>query len=698
VRRVSRLLSSSVGAAISCCVLVVGAGTATAAIAASSVSPASANATWGSAQKVPGLASLNTSGGAVIDSVSCSSAGNCSAGGGYADAAGGQGFVVSEVGGVWGSAEPVPGLAALNVDGDAEVLSVSCTTAGNCSAGGYYGISTDGTGFVHTQAFVVSQVDGTWDMAQEVPGTAELNSDTYAHVSSVSCTSPGDCSAGGFYTAGNDYNSAFVVDESSGTWGTALTVPGTPAASTSGNSFLNSVSCTSPGYCAASGGSLGLAIVVDEADGTWGTAQQVPGIASLSTGVAGSQSMSVSCASAGSCSAGGFYDPGPFGSEAVDSQAFVVTETDGTWGTVQEVPGTASLNSAKDALVSSVSCASAGNCSLGGYYASTGRGSAYEHAFVADEANGVWGTAQEVPGTSTLNVRHLAQVSSISCSSAGNCGVGGFYTDADSRQQAFVADETAGVWGQAEEVPGTGALNAGGFDQVNSVSCASDGSCGAGGSYTTVAITTQAFVVDKSVTEPTSTTLTLSASGVIYGDEQGEMISVTVSAGSAGTPGGTVTIRSGTASVCVITLASGTGNCSLTARKLGAGTRQLVATYGGGIGFGGSASATEALTVAKAASTTSMALSAAKVSYGHEKKEHLTVTVSPQYGGTPAGTVTVKAGNITVCTITLVSGKGNCTLSAKKLSKGTRHLAATYDGNTDFTSSTSATRTLKVVK
>jgi hypothetical protein len=33
----------------------------------------------------------------------------------------------------WGTAEAVPGLAALNRGGDAQVVSVSCSSAGNCA-------------------------------------------------------------------------------------------------------------------------------------------------------------------------------------------------------------------------------------------------------------------------------------------------------------------------------------------------------------------------------------------------------------------------------------------------------------------------------------------------------------------------------------------------------------------------------------
>ena len=46
-----------------------------------------------------------------------------------------------------------------------------------------------------------------------------------------------------------------------------------------------------------------------------------------------------------------------------------------------------------------------------------------------------------------------------------------------------MADERNGRWGTAIEVPGLGALNTGGPAGVNSVSCASAGSCAAGGDY-----------------------------------------------------------------------------------------------------------------------------------------------------------------------------------------------------------------------
>ena len=60
--------------------------------------------------------------------------------------------------------------------------------------------------------------------------------------------------------------------------------------------------------------------------------------------------------------------------------------------------------------------------------------------------------------------------------------------------------------------------------------------------------------------------------------------------------------------------------------------------------------------------------------------------------------MTVKSGSTTICTITLASGKGTCTLSSKKLRTGTYHPAATFPAGTNFGGSTSARLTLTVLK
>src|SRR5689334_14798015 len=70
-----------------------------------------------------------------------------------------------------------------------------------------------------------------WTPAIEVPGTADLNAGgydgAYGDVEAVSCATPGNCAAGGSFTNQWRSQEAFVVDETNGTWGTAIQVPGT---------------------------------------------------------------------------------------------------------------------------------------------------------------------------------------------------------------------------------------------------------------------------------------------------------------------------------------------------------------------------------------------------------------------------------------------------------------------------------------
>ena len=274
-----------------------------------------ASGTWGMAKKAPGTARLNVDGNAAVLSVSCASAGNCSAGGYYRDgAAHQQAFVINQASGIWGAAKEVPDTAGLNAGGSAAVTTVSCAASGDCSAGGYY---RDGTG--HDQVFVVTQTNGIWGKAKEVPGTASLNAGGHAGVTSVSCAAAGSCSAGGAYDPGVGQQ-AFVVTQANGIWGTAVEVPGTASLNTGGNATISSLSCTAASDCSAGGsynGGGGRVFVVTQANGTWGTAVEVPGTASLNTG-GDAAVTSLSCAAAGKCSAGGYYNGG--------YQAFVVTE------------------------------------------------------------------------------------------------------------------------------------------------------------------------------------------------------------------------------------------------------------------------------------------------------------------------------------------------------------------------------------
>ena len=87
---------------------------------------------------------------------------------------------------------------------------------------------------------------------------------------------------------GSGWAQAFVVDERFGSWGNAIEVPGMATLDNHGFAKVISVSCASAGNCAAGGrykdGSGNQAFVVDEKNGVWHHAIAGPALAALNAG------------------------------------------------------------------------------------------------------------------------------------------------------------------------------------------------------------------------------------------------------------------------------------------------------------------------------------------------------------------------------------------------------------------------------
>jgi hypothetical protein len=275
----------------------------------------------------------------------------------------------------------------------------------------------------------------SWGKAIEVPGLARLSAGHGGTLVAVSCSSAGNCSAGGNYDNRSGHGQAYVVSEKNGSWGTAIEVPGSAAF---GVATVASVSCASAGNCAAAGFSGSITndapsgpLVASEKNGTWSNVIAVAGTTASARNSAGS----VSCGSVNYCAAGGSFAPsieGPY-------QAFVVREKNGSWGTAIEVPGLAALNVGGSADVESVSCGQARYCAAGGTYRD---GNGYQQAFVVSDINGAWGTAIEVPGSAALNTGGSAQITSVSCTSARYCVAAGDYTELSGNGGAFLVSRT----------------------------------------------------------------------------------------------------------------------------------------------------------------------------------------------------------------------------------------------------------------
>jgi hypothetical protein len=91
---------------------------------------------------------------------------------------------------------------------------LSCPSAGNCAAAGYYGVGTPGEKVYNLEVFVASEVHGIWGKAIEIPGTAALNVRHWAFIGGLSCAAPGRCTVGGNYSDRSNTGQAFVDSSS----------------------------------------------------------------------------------------------------------------------------------------------------------------------------------------------------------------------------------------------------------------------------------------------------------------------------------------------------------------------------------------------------------------------------------------------------------------------------------------------------
>ena len=191
------------------------------------IADSEANDTWAAAIQPSGTVEpLMTD--TDLLSVSCSGTGTCSAVGittynkAYTEA-----IILDESTGTWHAAYFV------NQDSKGtQASSVSCPSgsANGCVAAGSY---VDASG--NTQAILFKETfGGNWNSLPFVPGLATLNAGGNAALDSVSCPSAGNCAAGGFYTDAHGNRQAFVVKEKTGTWGDAreVAVRSTPPAGT----------------------------------------------------------------------------------------------------------------------------------------------------------------------------------------------------------------------------------------------------------------------------------------------------------------------------------------------------------------------------------------------------------------------------------------------------------------------------------
>ena len=342
------------------------------------------------------------------------------------------------------------------------------------------------------------------------------------------------------------------------------------------------------------------------AAGRWGSAQPIPGLAALNAG--GSARVEhLSCASPGNCAAGGSYQDA-----AHHDQVFAAIEANGTWGMATAIPGLAALNAGGLADVTAVSCGEAGDCAIGGSYENA---QGDDIPWVDDSVAGTWRTAKGLITTNLTSIdseftQKIGTVNSISCAVAGGCAAAvtlpalvAIGSQLDPEAGAYIATELNGIWG----TPQPAAIIASGAAQLpaelDSVSCADTPTTRIAGGYYTDGNENQHATIMFGFIDFSGDTWGGDAEppGITalpgYNTRNPFADVVQVRPKVSGTPGGKVTVKAGSVTLCVINLAKTKGSCKLASKKLRPGTYHLAATYPGSPRWAGSVSPKKTLTV-----------------------------------------------------------------------------------------------------
>ena len=557
--------------------------------------------------------------------------------------AGPAGGATTAPGGIWGTPQPVPGLAGLvsstiTISG---VNDIHCSTPGNCVAIGDYVPPNDN----YSIPFVVSETNGIWGSVQSVSGITPDPAVGDSQLAQLTCGAPDFCIASGIVTGSDGVQRSFLVPETGGVWSTATIIdlsslPGETDALTAALSCPAEGSCTAVGYYFDSSGMLPF--TMDETPtGGWSQPQPVAGLDNLVTGTAtqvNSALWTLSCGAPGDCMAGGYYVG------ANSEVPFTVTESGHTWGPAQAIPGLAALStgSGQVGVVNGVSCPDAGDCTVAGITTSKdSAGTRTAQVFTLDESQGNWGQAHALalPSSATLGTEIPPEGPggpALSCRAAGDCviGIPATITAGTSTTNQFVTatEASSGNWTTATTIPG---IAAGKDISVNGLTCASAGACYVyGSSYPAGSGTSTPFVATS-----------LSASG--FG----------VAQPIAGAPatGGTFVMSCAQPGYCTLAY-----NSFLSAPQFmtEANTSQVISPSG------------------------------FNETYGSEQSNPLSVSVTSPGGGTPTGTITISTSGTTLCTATLASGSASCSLSATQLLAGSYPLTISYSGDGYYLPST----------
>ena len=527
-------------------------------------------------------------------------------------------FTADESGGSWGALQPLAGLASLQPSSAAAVTggfwSISCGAPGDCTAGGAYQYSDSQYGAVQ-QPFIVSESNHVWGTPQPIPGIASVSSRGAGDealdnaVTSVSCPDAGDCAVTGIlFPQLNSDAVFFTVDEAAGTWGQAK-VLGLPSGDFT-DGTIPFVSCRSAGNCViaatvgnepgqSSSRSSAVVTASESSSGAWGAATTLSGVA------AGDEARvsNLACVPAGSCTATGVYYPG--GSDP--DEIFSATSADGSaMGAAQPVASSGNVDPSSPRLA----CPQNGHCTFmyNGVVATVGQYDTYNGPTapqVVTEATPAKVTLTASASKVTYGAEQSAHLIATVSATASGTPTGTVAVTAPGGGALCtinLANGTGTCPLTATRLPvGTESLTAAYGGDPSYLPASGTGTV-------TVA---PAVTVPHLAFTPQSITFTGAATSLVVTG------SVTSTVGTPNGLA-TLRVDGKAVSGCANVSFTGTLSCKGTTAILADGKHEVTLAYAGLGDFAASTSASLPLTVASRGTTTTLALAKTSVTYGHE--------------------------------------------------------------------------------
>jgi hypothetical protein len=244
----------------------------------------------------------------------------------------------------------------------------------------------------------------------------------------------------------------------------------------SGDGALYAVACTGLGDCVAAGGYNDgngdqQAMLETQSGGTWGQASEFTELPTNAAGDPGASLDGISCTQPGDCAVTGDYNDGA-------AAVFLDNETAGAFATSSQLePPSPSLSNGT-IQAEGVSCAGVGDCVAVGNYEQS---SAVDQGMIAVESGGDWptdATEAQLPATTTAS-----ELFGVSCPGATTCEAVGDYLPSAGGSLPLIETYSAGQWQASTFSLPSDATSTGQDSRLNAVSCPSEGSCVAVGSY-----------------------------------------------------------------------------------------------------------------------------------------------------------------------------------------------------------------------